>query len=450
MCENKELFEDIAVPKALMTLAVPTIVSQLITMVYNLSDTYFIGKTNNPYQIAAASLAYVLVMGMNALSNLFGVGGGSLISRLLGKQQSEDAKSVCSFSFYGAIGISLIYSVCCYIFMEPLLNLLGASEHTMAYSASYLLWVVVIGGIPSTLSMTMSHLLRSEGYAKQASFGLGMGGILNIFLDPLFMFVILPAGQEVTGAAIATMLSNLITLVYFLIIFYKLRKTTILSVSPKRLPQGFKYVCPVLSVGFPSAISSLLSCVSNMTANNLASGYGDIPVASIGLIKKINMLPMNVGMGLCQAMMPLVAYNYAAKNYNRMKSVINCARISGMGFAFLCIIIFELFSGNIVSLFINEPQTFKLSSEFLRISILATPFMISNFQMSYTLQAMGKGPQSLLLSSCRQGIIYIPLMIVMNIVFGMYAIIWSQLIADGITLVLSFIIYRNVCRNFSE
>ena len=450
MNENQELFERIPVPKALATLAVPTIISQLITMVYNLSDTYFIGKTNNPYQIAAASLTYVLVFVMNALSNLFGVGGGSLISRLLGLHKTDEAKNVCSFSFYSSILIALLYSVICYVFNDPLLRLLGASDSTIGYSESYAFFVVIIGGIPSTLSMTMAHLLRSEGYAKKASFGLGMGGILNIILDPVFMFLILPDGQEVAGAGMATMLSNVISLCYFIIVFFRLRNNTVLSLSIYRLKAGIRYVVPVLSVGFPSAVSSLLACISNMTANNLASGYGDIPVASMGLVKKINMLPMNVGMGLCQGMLPLVAYNYAAKNYKRMKSVINCARICGMGFAVLCIIVFELLSGNIVELFIKESETMALSSDFLRISSLATPFMISNFQMSYTLQAMGKGPQSLLLSSCRQGIIFIPLMFLMNVMFGLYGVVWAQFIADGFTLAISFFVYHQISRHFSD
>ena len=450
MTENQELFETMPVPRALATLAVPTIVSQLITMVYNLSDTYFIGKTDNPYQIAAASLSYVLVFIMTALSNLFGVGGGSLISRLLGGQKQEAARSVCAFSFYGAILIALLYSLGCWAFMDPLLRVMGASDATIGYAEGYTVWVVVVGGIPSTLSMTMAHLLRSEGYASRASFGLGMGGVLNILLDPLFMFVLLPAGQEVAGAGMATMLSNVISLCYFLAVFFHLRRRTVLSLSPRRLRAGLRYAGPVLSVGCPSALSSLLACLSNLTANNLASGYGDIPVAAMGLVKKINMLPMNVGMGLCQGMMPLVAYNYAAGKYRRMRSAIGCARLSGMGFAVLCIVVFELFAGGIVTLFIREPETLALSTSFLRISSLATPFMISNFQMAYTLQAMGKGPQSLLLSSCRQGILYIPIMFLMNHLFQLYGVVWAQFLADGLTLILSFVLYRRICRRLAD
>ena len=191
MQSNRDVFEKMSVPKALATLAAPTIVSQIITMVYNLADTVFIGSTNDPSKVAASSVAFVLVFAMNCLSNLFGVGGGSLISRLLGEKRDGDAASVSSFSFWGSFAISALYSVLIFIFMEPFLYFLGATDSSIGYAKDYAFWVVVIGAIPSTLGMTMSHLLRSEGYAKYSSFGLGFGGVLNIILDPIFMFVIL-------------------------------------------------------------------------------------------------------------------------------------------------------------------------------------------------------------------------------------------------------------------
>ena len=250
MSENRELFESLSVPRALATLAIPTIISQLITMIYNLADTYFIGMTGDPYKVAAASLAFVLFFLVNALSNLFGIGGGSLISRMLGRNDDSSARNVCAFSFYGTIVVSLIYSTCCLVFMEPLLRLLGASDNTLGYASSYTLWVIVVGGVPSTLSVTMAHLLRSEGYARQASVGLGMGGVLNMLLDPLFMFVIMPAGQEVTGAAIATMISNVCALIYFAVIFYRLRAHTVLSVSPRLALRGARYTGASLQSDF--------------------------------------------------------------------------------------------------------------------------------------------------------------------------------------------------------
>ena len=381
---------------------------------------------------------------MNALANLFGLGGGSLISRLLGQQKHQQARAVCSFSFYGTIAVTFMYSLCCFIFMQPLLYAIGATENTISYASAYTFWVVVIGGIPATLSIAMAHLLRSEGYAKQASFGLGMGGIVNIMIDPLFMFVLFPAGNEVTGAAVATMFSNLLVLACFVCVFGRLREKTVLSMSVALALEGSSYWQQIFSVGLPSAIGSLLSTVSNVAINTLTVAYGDIPLAAIGIVKKIDMLPMNIGMGLCQGMMPLVAYNYAAQNYRRMKAVVRCTRISEIVAALVCIAFFQTFSTEIVRLFVDEPQTLQLGSSFLRICCLATPVMVLNFQMSYTFQAMGKGMQSLVLSSCRQGGVNIPLLFCMNALFGLYGIVWTQLLADGITMILSFLLYDRV------
>lgn len=441
---NKELFETMPVARALTKMAVPTIISQLITMIYNLADTYFIGRTDNPYMVAAASLSYVLFFILTALSNLFGVGGGSLMSRLLGERRPEEAKRVCSFSFYGTICISLLYALACLLFMDPLLRLLGATDNTIGYSRQYTLWVIVVGGIPSCLSMTMAHLLRSEGYARYASFGLGGGGILNMILDPLFMFVILQPGQEVMGAALATMISNCASLCCFAFLFFRLRKSTILCLAPGMMMPEKKSILSVFAVGIPSAIGSLLACVSNTVVNKLTSGYNDFAVAAMGIVKKIDMLPMNVGMGLCQAMVPLVAYNYSAKNYRRMKAFTHAARLSGAAFAGLCIVVMEIFAPQVIMLFIRDAETVKYGTDFLRINVLATPLMICNFQMSYTFQAMGKGGESLLLTSCRQGIINIPLLFFMNWAVGLYGIIWTQLLADSITIIISFLLYRRV------
>ena len=441
MNKNRELFETMPVPKALATLAIPTIISQLITMIYNLADAFFIGTTDDPYKVAASSISFVLIFAMNCLSNLFGVGGGSLISRLLGERRDGDAASVASFSFYGSLVISAIYSVLLYVFMDPFLRLLGATDNTIAYASDYALWVVVYGAIPSTLGMTLSHLLRSEGYAKHASIGLALGGVLNILLDPLFMFVILEPGQEVKGAAIATMLSNVAVFIYFLVIYYLIRHKTVLSISPRIALPKKHYVFSVFAVGFPSALGSFLACLSSIMVNKLSSNHGDIAVAAIGIAKKIDMLPMNVGMGLCQGMMPLVAYNFAAGNYDRMKKFSDTARLWGIGFAGLCILLFEIFASPICEIFIGEPVTLGMATKFLRILCLAVPLMIVNFQMSFTFQAMGMGKESLIISSLRQGLINIPLLFLMNHLFGLDGIVWTQLISDILTAAISFAVY---------
>ena len=436
--------------KALLTLAIPTIVSQLISMIYNLADTFFIGMTNDPYKVASATLAFVLFFVMCALSNLFGVGGGSLISRLMGKGQAAEAKKVSSLSFYGTIFVTLCYSLACLFFTRPILSMVGASANTYEYAASYTFWVVVLGGIPATVSMALSHLLRSEGYAKQASFGLGMGGVLNIILDPVFMFVILPEGQEVTGAAMATALSNVITLIYFLIVILSLKEKTVLSLSPRYLFSGLSYLGQTLATGIPSFLGAFLASLSNMFLNQFASSYGDVELAALGIVKKIDMLPLNVGMGLCQGMLPLVAYNYASGDYKRMKTFISTCRIMGMGFAVLCVAGFQLFTRPLVTLFIGDAATVEYGVRFLRICCLATPLMIYNILTTFSLQAMGKGPESLFHSICRQGLVNIPLLFLMNRLFGLYGVVSTQLVADSITVVFSTIVLAKIFRTLKE
>ena len=442
--DKRELFETMPVGKALLTMAIPTIISQLITMVYNLADTLFIGMSNDPYKVAAASVVSALFFMLTALSNLFGVGGGSLLSRLLGEKRDEDARRVGAFSIYGSLAIAGVYSVVCFFFTEPLARLLGASDNTVGYASKYLFWVVVVGGIPSTLGMTMSHLLRSAGYSKESGTGLAIGGISNILLDPLFMFVLLPEGNEVTGAAIATLLSNTITLIYFLFVYYRLRGKTVLSLSPKYAHLEKNLIVGILSIGLPSALTALLANITSIVKNNLTADYGDVELAAYGIVMKADMLPLNIGMGLCQGMMPLVAYNYAAKNYPRMKSFTKAAQVSGMATACVFIAIFEIFAPQILWIFIRDKATIDYGTDFLRIACLATPFMISNFQKIYCLQAMGKGKESLILGVCRQGLFAIPILLILNHFIGLYGVVAAQTISDSITFVFSTILYRRV------
>lgn len=448
--DKTELFETMPVGKALLTMAIPTIISQLIIMVYNLADTFFIGMSNDPYKVAAASVVGVLFFMLNALANLFGVGGGSLLSRLLGEKREEDARRVGAFSIYGSLVIALVYSLVCFLFTEPLARLLGASDNTVDYAASYLFWVVVVGGLPSTMGLTMSHLLRSAGYSKESATGLAIGGISNIILDPLFMFLLLPEGNEVTGAAIATMLSNVITLGFFLFTYYRLRGKTVLTISPKYARLEKNLIIGILSIGLPSALTSLLANFTNIVKNNLTAGYGDIELAAYGIVLKADMLPLNIGMGLCQGMMPLVAYNYAAKNYPRMKSFTKAAQIAGMSTACFFIVIFQIFAPRIIWLFIRDEATIRYGTNFLRIACLATPFIISNFQKIYCLQAMGKGKESLILGVCRQGLFAIPTLLILNHFVGLYGVVAAQLISDGITFIFSTVIYRRVYNNLQK
>ena len=381
---------------------------------------------------------------LSALANLFGIGGGSLLSRLLGEKREGDARRVGAFSIYGSLAVSAVYSLACLIFTEPLARLLGASDQTVGYASSYLFWMVVVGGIPSTVGLTMSHLLRSAGYSKESGIGLAIGGVSNIILDPLFMFVLLPPGNEVTGAAIATLCANVISLLYFLFIYFRLRGKTVLTLSPKEANPGKKLIGEIFAIGLPSAITTLLANLTAIVKNNLTAGYGDIELAAYGIVIKAEMIPLNIGMGLCQGMMPLVAYNYAAKNYPRMRAFTRAAQTAGIVVACIFILVFEVFAREIIWVFIKDETTIAFGRDFLRIACLATPFIISNFQKIYCLQAMGKGKESLVLGVLRQGIFAIPILLILNALIGLYGVVAAQPVSDGLTFIASTLIYRRV------
>ncbi len=436
-----EMFESASVPRAVVALAVPAILSQLVTMIYNLADIFFVGQTGNPDMVAAVSLSFPAFMTLTVLGNLFGVGGGSLISRMLGAKRPREAKRAAAFSFWGCVLAALLLSLCVFFFMEPLLPLLGAGDATVGFAREYLFWIVVIGGVPTAASLVLGHLLRSEGEAGRAGIGVGLGGLLNIILDPAFIFLL---RLGVAGAAIATMLSNVVVVGYYLFVLKQVAGTTALSIRPRDISLDRNIVRPVFVVGLPAALQMLLAVVSNGTINKLASGYGNIPVAAFGIVKKIDMVPMKFSRGLSQGILPLVAYNYAAKDFKRMGAVSRFARFVSFAFAFLCIAAFELFAPFIIWLFIRNDETIALGTDFLRIACLATPFMGINSLMNTTFQAMGRGKESLLLSVCRQGLINIPLLFVMNALFGMYCVIWTQPLADVLSLSVAFPLYRNL------
>ena len=439
---EKELFETMPIPRAVATLAIPTVISQVVTMIYNLADTFFIGQLGDPYMVAAVSLVSPWFNLLTALGNLFGLGGGSLISRLLGEKRQADIKFVSAFSLWGGVLVTGCFSLATFAARSPLLNFLGASPDTYAYAESYLLWVVVLGGVPTMVSLLLGHLLRSEGHARPASAGMMFGGVLNVVLDPILIFGL---HMGVTGAAIATAVSNGASVLFFLFQYRRLGGQTEVSFWPKHFT--LRFMRPVFSVGLASALATTLGNVSNMTMVKLASAYGDIPVAAYGIVKRIDQFPLNVSMGLCQGFMPLVGYNFAARNYDRMRAVSYFSWKTALVLSACFVACFSVFAPQILHLFIPEAQTSALGAQFLRIACLAVPLTAVNFLISYTLQAMGKGLQSALLTFSRQGLLNIPLLVGMDLLFGLYGMIWTQLVVEVIMLPVSLWMYRTTFRH---
>ena len=438
---GREVFESWPIPRALFELALPMIFGQLIILVYNLADTFFIGRTNNPLMVAGVSLLLPVFNITITFANLFGIGGGTLISRLMGAKRDGEARSVSSFCFWMSILSGGIFSGTMYFFMTPILRALGASDDTLIFARQYTFCVIALGAVPTITGMTLSNFLRSTGRAKQAGFGVSMGGIINIFLDPLFMFVLLPKGYEVLGAGIATMLSNVIICLYFLAVILR-SDDGIISLSPGNVIASAKNVYEVFAVGVPAAVAVTLFDVTYIIIDKLASGYGDIPLAAVGIVLKAERLPLNIGIGLCQGMMPLAGYNYASGNIARMRESVRFSRLVGLVFGFASVAMYEIFAPYIMRIFIADSQTVELGTHFLRARVLATPLMFVCFHAVNFFQAVGMGGTALFLGSSRWAVFNIPLLFVMNYVFGMYGIVWTQVVADIMMAGISIYVYR--------
>ena len=446
MDEKKRVFEEYPVLKSLTIMAVPAIVSQLITLIYNIADTWFIGLTDNPSMVAACSLVLPIFLLSISISNLFGTGGGSLLSRLLGDKKEMEAKTVFAISMWMSLLTAVAFAGITMLFSDPLLNLLGASDQTRDYARQYLFYVVGIGGVFNVMSMVLSNLIRSVGYSKEAGIGISFGGVLNMILDPIYMFWIFPDGMQVTGAAVATMLSNVITFSYFVIICIKIQKSTVIGVSLRQgLPERSSII-EIFSVGIPAGVSVLLFDIANMIANKKMAIHGDTALAAYGIVTKVERLPLNIGIGICLGMIPLIAYNYAAKNRERMKQIFNCARILGVTIAVICVIFYHSFSAAIITFFIGDAETIQLGTAFLQARCFATPFMFLCFNMVHYFNAIGRGKISFWLAVVRQIVFNIPIMLILNNRYGAYGLVWTQLIADVCTGVVSYVVYFLVTR----
>ena len=435
------IFETMSVPKALRIMAVPTIISQIITLVYNMADIWFIGMTDNPYMVAASSLVGTVYLLTTGIANIFGVGGGSLVVRLLGGKDPEEARKVASVSLVMAGFGALAFSLLCLIFMDPLLNLLGASDNTIGYARQYLLCVVILGGVPTVLGSTMSAMLRNVGCSREAGFGMGLGGVLNVILDPIFMFVLLPDGYEVLGAAIATMLSNFIAFIYFVLTYRRVSANTLLAIPKcveKIRPDSMK---SIFSVGIPAAMTLVLYDLTNMVINRLSSAHGDIELSAIGIVLKVERLPQNVCIGICLGMMPLVAYNYAAKNRKRMMDVYKAAGIAGAAVCLISLVLYRTFAPAFIGFFIDDASTVAFGTHFLKIRAFAALFMFLSFHMVHFMQAVARGNTSFWLAAIRQLALNIPLLFLLDHLFGMTGIVWTQTVADTINVVISYIIF---------
>ena len=457
--QKKELFASVPVPRALATLAVPTIISQMINLIYNMVDAFFIGRTGNSYMMAATTVTLTLTLLNVAFSNLYGVGGGSLIARLMGQNRLDEARRVSAFSVYASLGLALSYSLLMGLFMEPVLRFLGASDATIGYACQYTRFVIVIGTVPALLSMTLAHLLRNAGYSSQASLGLSGGGILNMVLDPLFMFVLLPPGNEVVGAALATLISNVTAFLYLTYAFRKACAAAPLSLRWRDAMAVERHnVVRLFSVGVPSAILTGLFDLASICVNILSAAHSDLVLAGMGIVLKVERVPNAVNIGICQGMLPLVAYNFASGDHRRMKETIRFGRLCGLSISAVSILLLELFAYPATHLFLSTSsgnaeaavRTVAYAAVFLRIRCVASPVQFLNYHTSYCMQAMGRGRETMLHSVVRELVFYIPFMFLLDRLFGELGLASALPVGEGCGALFALFLLRRVLRRHSN
>lgn len=423
------LFEEMPIPRAVAKLAVPTILSSLVTVLYNLADTYFVGMLNNSVQNAAVTLAAPLILAFNAVNNLFGVGSSSMMSRALGSRDYETVHRSSAFGFYCSIFCGLLFSLLYVIFQPFVLTILGADTTTAEATAGYLRWTVACGAAPTILNVVMAYLVRAEGAALHASIGTMSGCILNIILDPIF---ILPWGLNMgaEGAGLATFLSNCVACGYFFVLLYVKRENTHVCIKPSMFCLKRKIVLGVCGVGIPASIQNLLNVTGMTVLNNFTSSYGSDAVAAMGITQKINMVPMQIAMGLSQGIMPLISYNYASGNTPRMKKTLTFAAKISLTALVIVAAGYYVGAGALVRMFMQDPTIVAYGTRFLRGFCLGLPFLCMDFLAVGVFQAVGLGKNAFIFAILRKVVLEIPALIILNALFPLYGLAYAQFAAE--------------------
>lgn len=463
VAEKQDLFENKPVLSAILNLAFPSIMGQVILVIYNMADTYFVGRTGNAHMITAVAVCMPAYMFLSAISNLFGIGGGSVISRALGIKRTDRARSTASFAIWGCIAVTLLYSLGVLAFSDTFLDLLGGKNPIVhEHAKKYILVTIVGGGVVTATNTLFSHLIRAEGHSLQASIGIALGGVLNIALDPLFMFKLLPAGNEALGAGIATTLSNVIALVYFIVYIAVKRKHLTLSMRLSRAMFDDHIPGSVIAVGLPACLMTLCENISYAILDNLMMAAGVAAQTGIGVAKKVNMLAHCIVRGMSQGVLPLIGYTYACGKRKRMKQVIYLSGMMSIALSLVCMAINLTLSEPLIRIFINvggtsgtmdeaanlaAQQAIRFGAEFLQILTIGAPFSACAYAIISFFQATGKGKRSLLLALLRKGILDIPLMFVLRALLTRpeFGIVAATPAADivccivGLVLFISFI-----------
>ena len=423
--------------KAVVKLGVPLIAGMFIMVLYNLVDTYFIGLMRDDYQLAAVNLAYPVMMISIAISNMIGTGASSLIARSLGAGDREKADHTVTAGFVLTVVNSVIVAVLGLSLLGPIVTGLGAQANTFDYTRQYV-QVILAGSLFTMGNYTFGQLLRSEGSVMQSVAGMIAGTIVNIMLDPIFIFGL---GLEIRGAAIATILGNAAGMCVSL--WFYLGGKTLLSPSFKYVRPTAEILKEIFWVGVPATLETLLTSAAYIVNNNLAVGYGELTVAAMGIAQKILSLGNYVYQGFAAGTQPIMGYNYGAKNYRRMIDVLKAGVMVCSGTELCIMAVYGVFAPQLIGIFTDSAEVIATGSRVLRTIMCILPFVgaVSMSRMSF--QAMGKPQFAFAITLVRQLFLYVPLLLILNRVFGFGGIIWAQPVTEFIMMTVSLtLLYR--------
>lgn len=444
-----ELFESMPIPKAVVTLSVPSVISSLVMVIYSLADTFFVGMMNDPVQNAAVTLAAPLLLAFNAVNNLFGIGSSSMMSRALGRKDYDTVYRSSAFGFYASLICSLLFSLLYGVLQSPILVMLGANAETIQATANYLFWTVLLGSAPSILNVVLAYLVRAEGSSLHASIGTMCGCLLNIMLDPIF---ILPWGLNLgaAGAGCATCLSNTVACLYFFVLLFMKRGKTYVCIKPSMFRPSKQIVKGVCGVGIPASIQNLLNVTGMTILNNFTSAYGSDPVAAMGIAQRVNIVPFQIAMGFSQGIMPLISYNYTSGNIKRMKKTFMFTAKISLGFILAVMLTFVFAAEPIISMFMKNESIVAYGAAFQRGFCFALPFLCIDFLALGVFQSCGMGMKSFIFAVVRKIVLEIPALFVLNWLFPLYGLAYAQFVAELILGTIAVVVLVRMFRRLER
>lgn len=432
---QNELFETVPVHKAYFKFALPVVFSMVISLVYNMVDTYFIAQTGNTDLVAGVSLGAPVFTLMIALGDIFGLGGSSVISRLFGQKLDDDGKRLSVFCFYAAFLCGIVITVVMLLFRQPLLHLLGADADTMVYASQYYTYIVL--GAPFIIvSFTPSNLLRTEGFATASMTGTILGSVVNMILDPVFISVL---GLGAAGAAIATVIGNICADIFF--VWFLLKKSKRLSVNPAGFYITSAEIGQILAIGIPASITNLMQSLGIAMTNRYLLPYGNEKVAAMGIVMKVNMIAVLILVGFAFGGQPLIGYNYGAKNKARLREILRFCYGFECSMAALLTVILSLAAPAMIGIFMQDASIIAAGVPMLRMQLIGMVFVAIVLVSTCTFQSAGKAGGAFLLSVTRQGVIFAIVIFIASRVFGYSGVLLSQAVSDALTAVLAVVLF---------